>query len=311
MAVFSVIIALFNKQEHIGKTLESIFCQTFTDFEVIVIDDGSTDGSAAVVKTFTDPRLTYRKINNSGVSFARNEAIRLAAGKLLAFIDADDHWEPNHLHVLYDLHLNNPTAGLLASRYIVKMSDRSFIHPTFKNVPDSYSGLVSDFFGSSLTNRIACASAVAVPREVFDVVGNFNTKLTRTEDTELWLRIALQYPVAISNKCTARYNYDLPVSLSKTQVRNSVIMDFNEYTAQELVNPGLKAFLDIYRIEYALKFRLEGDLQNSKKLYEQAAPENINPKVKLLFAMPASVLRKLLHFKHWLHKQGIVLSVYR
>lgn len=310
MPVFSVIIALYNKAEHVSDTLRSIFNQTFTDFDIIIVDDGSTDGSAEIVKKFDDRRLNYFKIKNSGVSFARNMAIDLATGDLLAFIDADDYWEPEHLQVLYDLYIQNPQAGLLASRYAVRMSKRKIIYPSFKGIDDNYSGLVKDFFDASLVYRVACASAVAVPRNVFKVTGNFNMQLTRTEDTELWLRIALQFPVAISNKCTARYNFDLPESLSKTKIRSSVILNFNDYSSEEAKNNSLKAFLDLYRIEYALKFRIENDTLKAAELYDAVNRENINFKTRILFSLPPYLLSTLLRFKHWLVKKGIMFSIY-
>lgn len=310
MPVFSVIIALYNKEEYIKDTLNSILNQSFSDFEVIVVDDGSTDRGAALVKGFTDKRITYHKIKNSGVSVTRNTAIELSKGKLLAFIDADDHWEPQHLQVLYELHIQNPEAGLLASRYAIKISERKTLYPSFKGIDDNYSGIVDNYFRSSLTYRIAWTSAVAVPREVLKITGLFNTELTRTEDTELWLRIALQFPVAISNKCTARYNFDLPESLSKTKFRQNTTLNYSNFALQEANNPNLKAFLDIYRIEHALKLRIEGDLLKASELYNAVAPENIKIKTKILFSMPPSILRNLLQLKHWLVKKGIVFSIY-
>ena len=244
------------------------------------------------------------------MSAARNKAIELSTGKLLAFIDADDFWEPNHLQVLYDLYIQNPEAGIFASRYAIKMSPHSIIYPSFKGIDDNYSGIVTDYFGSSLKYRIAFTSAVAVPKEVFKTTGVFNTSLTRTEDTEMWLRIVLKYPVAISNKVTAKYNYHLPKSLSKVNIRKSKVFDINSFSEHEDDNKSLKIFLDLYRMQYAMRFKIEGDIQRSKELFKQISPANINIKAKLLFKLPPFTLRLLLQFKHWLHKVGIVPRVY-
>lgn len=309
-AFFSIITPLYNKENHIKKTLEKAFSQTFTDFELIVVDDGSTDNSEAIVKSFSDSRLTYIKQGNAGVSAARNKGIQNASGKIIAFLDADDEWEENHLQSLFDLHKSNPTAGLLTSRYIIRIGNGKLIYPSFEGVPDNYKGIVTDSFASSLTYRLAVTSAVAVPREVFDTTGTFNTEVTHPEDTELWIKIALKFPVAITDTATMLYNFDLPESWSRKKMEGRKLMDFHQFMNEEKKNKNLKAFIDIYRVEYALKFRIEGNITRSKELLNQVSPENIHYKTKALLNTPPFVLRLGLQFKHWLHKKGIAFSVY-
>lgn len=310
MAFFSIITPLYNKQDLIATTLQSALAQSFTDFEIIVISDGSTDRSDDIVKNIADPRIVYYKTANRGVSAARNTGIGLAKGKIIAFLDADDIWESNHLQFIYNLYKENPTAGMLLSRYTIRIGNGKYIKPYFINVPDDYNGIVQDFFWSSLVYRLAITSAVAVLKEVFALTGTFNTNVTHPEDTELWIKIALKFPVAITNAYTMVYNFDLPESWSRQKMKGRKLMDFNQFLKEEAVNKSLKAFIDIYRIEYALKFRIEGDVKNSQLLYRQAAPENIHYKTKLLFVTPPFILRTLLNLKHWLHKKGIAFSVY-
>jgi glycosyltransferase involved in cell wall biosynthesis len=310
MAFFSVITPLYNKQDFIATTLQSALAQTFTDFEILVINDGSTDGSEAVVNAITDPRIVYHKTANRGVSAARNTGIERAGGEIIAFLDADDTWQPNHLQLIYNLYKDNPTAGMLLSRYTIRIGNGKLVKPYFINVPDSFSGIVKDSFGASLVNRLAVTSGVTVVKRVFDEVGLFNTQLSNLEDTEMWIRIGLKYPVAITDTYTMIYNFEAEGSLSKKKMAERNIMDFNQFLKEEAANKSLKAFIDLYRIEYALKFRIEGDSANSQKLYKQASPANIHYKIKLLFATPPFILRNLLRFKHWLHKKGISVSVY-
>ena len=100
MVFFSVVIPLYNKANYIENTLKSVLDQTFTDYEIIVINDGSTDESEAVVRQFNDKRIQIFHQKNQGVSVTRNLGIEKSTGKLIAFLDADDYWLPNHLQEL-------------------------------------------------------------------------------------------------------------------------------------------------------------------------------------------------------------------
>lgn len=310
MPFFSVIIPLYNKESHITGTLQSALKQSFTDFEIIVVDDGSTDNSSKLVNNINDSRILYHKTKNSGVSAARNKGISLSSGEVIAFLDADDYWEPNHLSVLYQLYKENPSAGMLTSRYTVRVGRGVLIKPFFQGISDTYSGIVKDFFYSSLVYRVALTAAVAVPKKVFKVTGTFNENITHPEDTELWIKIAIKFPVAISNQFTMVYNFDLPESWSRQKMKNRKVMDFNQFLEEETHNESLKDFIDVYRVEYAMKYRIEGDLKNFKKLYKAANPKKIHYKTKILFNTPPFILRSFLKIKHWLHKKGITFSIY-
>lgn len=310
MPFFSVVTPLYNKQDLIGPTIESALAQTFTDFELIIINDGSTDSSEDVVKSFTDKRIVYHKTENRKVSAARNTGIEMAKGEVIAFLDADDHWEPNHLLALYDLNRKYPNAGLLASRYIIKIGNGKVVNPVFLNIPVNFRGIVANPFEASLVNRLTVTSAVAVPRHVFTVTGMFDENVTHPEDTELWIKIALKFPVAITDTVTMHYNFNLPDSWSRKKMQGRKLMDFNQFLAEEKQNKSLKAYIDIYRLEYALKFRIEGNIKKTMELYKAVSPSNIPAKTKLLFVLPPFTLRLMLNIKHWLHKNGISFSVY-
>ena len=94
--MISVVIPLYNKEEQIADTLQSIFAQTFQDFEIVIVDDGSTDNSVEEVEKFDDSRIRLIHQTNAGVSAARNRGIEEARGELIAFLDADDEWKPEY-----------------------------------------------------------------------------------------------------------------------------------------------------------------------------------------------------------------------
>src|SRR5690606_35592492 len=111
------IIPLYNKERHIKSTIESVLAQTFQDFEIIIVNDGSTDNSEALVNSISDPRIKYFKQENKGVSTARNFGIEKSSAKLIAFLDADDYWYPNHLNHLKTLFETFPGCGIYATGY--------------------------------------------------------------------------------------------------------------------------------------------------------------------------------------------------
>ena len=115
--MISVVIPLYNKERQIAHTLRSVFAQTFQDFEVVIVDDGSTDGSVAEVEKFTDSRIRLIRQVNAGVAAARNRGIEEAQGELIAFLDADDEWKPEYLATQYHLYQKYPECSVYACNY--------------------------------------------------------------------------------------------------------------------------------------------------------------------------------------------------
>jgi glycosyltransferase involved in cell wall biosynthesis len=310
MPVFSVVIPLYNKESFIAETLQSALAQTFTDFEIIIINDGSTDKGGDIVQSFKDAHIHYIATENQGVSAARNTGIKAAKGGLIAFLDADDHWEPNHLKTLHDLHEAYPQAGMYCSRYVTRIGNGVLQKPVFTGIAERYCGIVENPFSVSMINRIAQTSAVCVPKNILEALGGFSENVSNMEDTELWIKLMLSVPVAITTTITVTYNANVPQSLTKLSLSQQRFMDFNQFKNEEKSNISLKRFVDIYRVEYALKYRIEGNIAKANTLYNDADTTNIAFKTKLLFATPPFVLRTMLRLKHWLHRKGIGFSVY-
>ncbi|NBL65330.1 glycosyltransferase [Flavobacterium sp. NST-5] len=313
MAFFSVIIPLYNKENFVAATIQSALNQTFTDFEIIVINDGSTDKSAEKVSQISDSRIQLFTTENQGVSAARNFGIEKASGKMIAFLDADDYWFPNHLENLFELGERFPECGMFCTNYERFFNEKNIVKPHFVDVPTQpWKGIVSDFFKSSYVDRIAWTSAVAVPKKVLEKVGNFDTKITlgAGEDTQLWIRIALQYKVAFNNEISARHvlNSENRISLANTLKRS--FAKFDEFAEAEKKNLSLKKYLDLYRTEFALKHKIAGDLKTYRYYLQNTNQENIPLKTKLLLKLPVFLLQKLFGFKKFLERKNIMISVY-
>jgi glycosyltransferase involved in cell wall biosynthesis len=198
--LFSVVIPLYNKRPFIRRAVDSVLGQTFTDFELIVIDDGSTDGSHEVLADIADPRFRLVRQANAGVGAARNAGIREAAGQWVAFLDGDDKWMPWHLAELKRVSGRFPDSGLISSGCIELHADAEL--PGLQK-----NGQVHrvDYFREAGKNvGFLNSSSSAIRREILDLAGGFGSGRLG-EDLEYWARIALHHPVATSTTISCIY----------------------------------------------------------------------------------------------------------
>ena len=188
----SIVIATRDRARWIAETIESVQRQTFTDWELVIVDDGSTDGTEGVVAQFgADDRIRWIPRAAEGRSAARNHGIAVSSGPLVAFQDADDLWEPTKLARQVDALAADPTAGLCytAARFI----DATGTRLAMRKPPEPLEGFALPRLARG--NVIILASVV-VRRACFDQVGAFEPNLHACEDWDLWLRIARRFPVA-------------------------------------------------------------------------------------------------------------------
>lgn len=311
MLYFSIIIPLYNKAAYIENTLKSVLHQSYSNYEIIVVNDGSTDESEEKVLGFNDSRIRFYSIKNQGVSVARNFGIEKAKYDYIVFLDADDLWMVKHLETLKILIQNFPNSGIYASRYQLVFNNGKISIPKFKGISTNFCGIVPDYFDASLNYPIATSSSIAVPKYIFEKIGYFKSTISSGQDVDMWIRIASKYPVAISNKITASYLHYIENSLSKTPILEKNLKDFNDYKLEEKSNPSLKKYLDLYRIEYALQYKIAGNNKKSKELFKHISKGNIPFKTKVIFYLPRNILVVLLKIKKLLRKNGFDFSIYQ
>lgn len=310
MPLISVVIPLYNKGFIIKKTLESVLKQTVTDYEFIIVNDGSTDDSFEIVSQFLDERIQLFQQENKGAAAARNLGIEKSNGKLIAFLDADDLWEANHLEELVKLYHDFPNCGIYCSRYRTIISKKHSINNSFAySFPDDFRGIISDFFAASFINRVATSSSVLIPKNIIIENSCFNIAISSGQDIELWTKIAISNKVAIHNKSTAIYHFEIPNSLSKTPILKKTLINLDQFLEAERKNKSLKKFLDLYRLEYALHYKIAGDKLKSNYYLKQITTD-IPIKTSILLAIPSFLLRLLLKIKHKLKQLGIDFTVY-
>ncbi|HNU59901.1 MAG TPA: glycosyltransferase family A protein [Aquaticitalea sp.] len=314
MPFFSIVIPLYNKEKHIKATLVSVMAQDFPDFEVIVVNDGSTDGSLAEAASVMDERIKLFSIENHGVSYARNYGIGKSSASLVAFLDADDAWKPNHLGDLKQLFEAFPDCGLYATAYENVLGNKVFAS-RYKGIPSNkqWSGIVDDFFESSSINCIAWTSAVMIPKTVFETIGFFDETITfgAGEDIDLWMRIALKFPIAFCNRASAIYNLEADNRISNTNTNLRTFINLNAYDEAAKTNKSLKTYLDLNRFSIAIQYKLAGNKLKPKEYIDKIDKGNLNSKQRFLLKMPTPILKIFLRIKKRLLKNGIALSAFR
>lgn len=203
---FSVIVPLFNKRQYIRRAVDSALSQTFDRFELLVIDDGSTDGSLDELSDLKDRRVRIIRQENMGGAGgqARNTGMKEARGSWFAFLDGDDMWLPNHLEEIARIVEKHPEPGLVSPRPL-EAKTGSAIAPDNRERSDIRR--IDYFLEASKNIGVNNASSTAIHRKVFETVGGF-VLAKSGPDLEYWARIALDFPVYVSNRVTSVYFRD-------------------------------------------------------------------------------------------------------
>ncbi len=272
----SIVIPLYNKAPYIKRAIDSVFAQTFQDFELVVVNDGSTDGSEKIVETYKDSRLKLlNRFSPSGETAARNFGIRHASADLIAFLDADDRWNEKFLETVLRLSKKYPDAGAYATSFIEKHSSGRFKQPIFWFIPKdrNWEGLIPEYFRSCVYGcSPVWSSAVAIPKKVFNDIGGFAEGVTRGGDLDMWARISLKYDIAFSRYIGAVYYKNVQGSSIKKYkcLEGYKIVDSLKHA---LDNSNFSVYRTRYIKEYANKFILgsaaqcikAGEIQLAKK----------------------------------------------
>ena len=203
----SVVIPLYNKEETIGKCLNSILNQSCQDFEIIIVNDGSTDKSLEKVMNFRDERIRVFSQSNSGVSSARNSGVRHSTADLIAFIDADDVWLPHFLETILNLYRDFPDAQWAATRYCLAHAEKKLKKNIVKLVDPSFTrGLIHNYFQiASISDPLVHSSSVCIKRHILDELVGFPLGIYSGEDLLTWAMIAAHYPLAYDMKPAAHF----------------------------------------------------------------------------------------------------------
>lgn len=308
MPRFSIIIPVFNKEKFVAKTIKSVLSQTFTDFEIIIINDGSTDKSESEILAITNERILYFSKKNEGVAVARNFGISKAVSNYICFLDADDFWFPNFLETMNQYIQKLPNEKVFACAIEIETKKKTF--PAQYSFAQKNDFEIVNFFESSHKGAVLWTSSVCIHKEVFEKSGVFDEQLKVSEDTDLWIRIGLHYQVVFIWQILARYVFD-EKSISRSM--NYIFEDafFEKYVSEEKQNPALKKYMDLNRFSSVIKHKLNGHLKSANLISSQIDLKNLSKKKRILLELSPTMLKSLIEFQRFLINIGLGNSVFR
>ena len=272
--MFSIIMPAYNAEKFIKDAIKSVLSQRYFNFELIIVDDGSKDKTAEVIKSFKDKRIHYLYQNNAGVSAARNLGISEAKGEYICFLDSDDEWRENHLDVLIGLIEKYKECSLFVTGYDICLTDGKLI-PKSKEIlnkvkdedfqsDDGYGVLLN--YGYFLNTNTVCCK-----KEVFDKVGLFRVGVKNSEDDDMWMRIFAHYSLAISKESTTIYNRSNSSATNKRKITKDIFLERVDdiLTSSEVTEKRKQSLIRIVerkKISRARKYILIGNKKEAYKL---------------------------------------------
>ena len=250
--MISVVIPLYNKEKSVRATLDSVCAQSYTDWECIVVDDGSTDNSLNVVKEFVgqidnrwiDDRLTLIFKKNGGVCSARNRGILEAKGEYVALLDGDDIWDKEYLAEQVKMIQDFPKAAMWGINF-AEMREGKIVRRVPTGLPDGYRGYVEHYF--EMPKRVSdlfCSSSVVIRKDVFDKVGMFDERIKYAEDSDMWFRIIATQKVAFYDRYLVFYQWDAE---NRAMTKRRDLRSFLPYYVDKYKDPLFKQNQIFYR----------------------------------------------------------------
>lgn len=244
--MISVVIPLYNKEDCIRKTLDSVLGQSYKNFEVIVVDDGSKDGSTEIVSSMNDSRIRLITQKNGGPSSARNRGIKESKGDYVAFVDADDIWSPDYLQEMVNLMKDFPDAVIWGFNYSTIKDGEVGNSET-----EVFRGYVSekwDYFPFFFSSSSSCCR-----KSTLLELGGFDERMVYGEDIDMWFRLLLSGRGVLDTRVLAYYNKDDENSLTRRNMplEKHIPYYLEKYTEARKDNADFRRFFDeqmVYRL---------------------------------------------------------------
>lgn len=298
MPIISVIIPAYNAQRTILETIQSLQQQTFSDFEIVVINDGSTDGTVELLKQIAEPRLKVFSYENGGLPVARNRGIDRATGDYITFIDADDLWTPDKLESQLTALQQNPQAGVAYS-WTAFINEKSEVLYAWE--PIYYQGNV--YPQLLVKNFISSGSNILVRREFIEAAGRFDPTLKSAEDWDYYIRLAAACQFVLVPQYQILYRRSSQSMTSKVDVMEKYILTVIETAYQQA--PSELQYLKKQSLANTYQFLAQlciahvqsnqGAILASKKLYKaiQLYPKSLLDRRTLRLLLKIGLMRLL------------------
>jgi glycosyltransferase involved in cell wall biosynthesis len=286
----TVIVPVYNSVHLLPAALETVFNQTFQDFEIILIDDGSTDGSLELLKTY-ESRARVLTQTNSGASSARNKGIAMAHGEFIAFLDSDDLWDPKKLEMQVAVFRENPETGVCFTDCLYFDATKEW-DGNFRRYPN-LNGMV---FDALLVDHFVSTSAVMVRHDCLKDVGVFDETLIGCEDYNLYLRLAQKYPYRFIPEPLVKLRcHEGNLSNNLPQMCRDEISNLDKIAEMfpEMEIPKNKIKSDIF-FRFGQYYFDANDFRSAKKAFRAAIkfkPKKFTAYIYLLLSIMPSALR--------------------
>lgn len=305
--MFSVIIPVFNGEKFIEKAIASVFAQTVSDWELVIVNDGSTDNTLSVLEKYKDnEKIKIISKENEGVSVARNTGVKNSKGDYIAFLDADDVWHENHLEVVKALIEKYPDAGLIGTFTRVELVNQEVISECAYFSGKSEEVYLEDFFAEYHKDKSAKMFTVittVVSRQAFDKSGGFPAGCKIGEDLELSLVIAAYYPVVLSPVATATYKKENSIATRTVSFDpdwgffERVHKLYADESIAQSKKENIKKVMEWFSMRRCRHYLIEGKRDKAKQVHRNMDKTVISKKDYLinvvLLSMPKALVRKI------------------
>lgn len=315
---FSVVIPIYNKADVLDRAINSVLNQTFTDYEIILINDGSIDNSESIcLKYAQNENISYIKQENKGVSVARNQGIINSRATLITFLDPDDEWYSDHLEILNRVfEENHERLCLYSTCYDIRVFDGTIVDvkketysKIFKDNPSAEWLLFDNPFaiGNTFKYPYIHTNSIMIPRQIFHKCGLFTVGCKRSQDTDMWYRVGLKYPFVLINSTTTLYHREDSTETKKTKMNYAwpflkTADDFIDTNPDSFLLDGLINFIDNTRISMSRHLFMEGRRQEANQMLSMIKmPKRVWSRylsTKLIMVLPYGFINAVYRFKN-------------
>ncbi len=289
---FSVIIPLYNKEGEVERAVRSALAQSYAPTEIVVVDDGSTDGSAAAVEAVGSPLVKLIRQQNAGETAARNRGMAEAAGDYYALLDADDEWQPGFLEAIAGMIAEFPGCGIYCTGFDISRNAGGGFDDkggcgtkTYGTAPPSSQtkcngkitpgrtpserGIVADYFEEAMTRFVATASSSVLPAAVVEKAGGFPEGMKLGGDQYMWTKIALSYPVCFTPERLARIHATAANRSSAIYTPERTAHSFRDFLNED--NPLLNEYIARVELGKAITASVKGCTEEGKRAEQDFA----------------------------------------
>ena len=283
---FSVVIPLFNKEKFIKATLQSVINQSYKNFEILIINDGSTDKSLNLTNEFDDKRVKIINQKNRGLSASRNKGVELAKAKYIAFLDADDLWNKDYLSIKYQLINKNSEYAFFGS------PSKPFFN---KNSPQLKSNsfnlekakVISNYF--KYRTNLFGYSSIVIKKSIFKEIGGFDTSYNYGEEEDFNIRCFRKYDLVYYDEFQSHYRKGIRNQLTNPNKNfNRIIPDYDIYLANNK-NEDLKKYIEFIYFKLLVLYKMELNYEKVDYYKKKINPNHLSVIQKIKFHLPSKM----------------------